>query len=551
MAEEERTLVWSLTDDGMGILERAGLAALYMTLRTADEQSVDLEPLDWAEGDLTAHSVTVRWTGEDHGAFERLFAWAWQIRDGVFYFPAIHRELGQKEFAYRRVFTHNGVLGTFLQHNRVQPRAKGKDATTLVEQIEEGKQIRLRFPEIDPRRHGIKPLKDLKLLFQNGRFSDAQIPLSGWVLPGIAPRYATERAWMGSASRAILLMLSPIACCYQRLAGKGNNWIFVAPDVRDLEQFNDLRPYILLSPDAVDVASLGDAGLRFAAAYAARGASREVHASSRVVAMGRVGYYPSQSVRKAVLDVKPTQCAVNRYRHLIRTFPNSYILIKAEPTTKSNTDEDPLLNEQEGSGFFSVPSGRGRIADNLVAGRSWYKDLFIPLEWDSDRLEWQRKAMPGRSIERIWFHSLSYQRRRLMELIQETEMWDDELERRFVEAFWSTLASLYAKEAKAVERGGSRSFEERLDDLNEDIRRSLMRAKTRVLLRGFLAELFAKGSRQPAVVQNRAGIWNLMDHPYDWKKARDLALLALATYQSKDKRERSTTKNTEEEGETR
>jgi CRISPR-associated protein Cas8a1/Csx13 len=138
-----------------------------------------------------------------------------------------------------------------------------------------------------------------------------------------------------------------------------------------------------------------------------------------------------------------------------------------------------------------------------------------------------------------------------MELIQETEMWDDELERRFVEAFWSTLASLYAQEAKAVERGGSRRFEERLDDLNEDIRRSLMRAKTRVLLRGFLAELFAKGSRQPAVVQNRAGIWNLMDHPYDWKKARDLALLALATYQSKDKRERSTTKNTEEEGETR
>jgi CRISPR-associated protein Cas8a1/Csx13 len=138
-----------------------------------------------------------------------------------------------------------------------------------------------------------------------------------------------------------------------------------------------------------------------------------------------------------------------------------------------------------------------------------------------------------------------------MELIQETEMWDDDFERRFVEAFWSTLASLYAQEAKAVERGGSRRFEERLDDLNEDIRRSLMRAKTRVLLRGFLAELFAKSGRQPAVVQNRAGIWNLMDHPYDWKKARDLALLALATYESKDKRKRSTTQNTEEEGETR
>jgi CRISPR-associated protein Cas8a1/Csx13 len=522
----------------MGVLERAGLAALYMTLRTADEQSVNLEPLYWDEDDLTADSVTVHWTGEDLGAFERLFAWAWQVRDGVLYFPGIHRELNQKEFAYRRVFTHNGVLRTFLQHNRVQPRAKSKDATTLLEQIEKDKQIRVRFLAIDKERHGIKPLKDLKLLFHNGNFSDAPISLSGWVLPGIAPRFATEQAWIGPASRAILLMLAPIACCYQRLAGKGNNWIFVAPTVKNLEEFNDLRPYILLSPDAVDVASLGDAGLRFAAAYAARTASREVRASSRVVAMGGVDYYRSQSVRKAVLDVKPTTSAVNRYQHLIRAFPNSYVSIEVAPADHSNVDED--ADEREGDGFFSVPSGRGRIADNLVAGRPWYNDLFIPLEWDFDRLERQRKAAPGTSIERLWFQNLSYQRRKLMELIKESEMWDDDFERNFAEAIWSTLASLYAQEAKAVERGGSRRVEERLDDLNEDIRRSLMRAKTRLLLRGFLAELFAKSGRQPAVVQNRVGIWNLIDHPYDWKKARDLALLALATYQSKDKRERST-----------
>ncbi len=549
MAEEQR-ITWRLSDDGMGILERAGLGALYMTLRAAEEQSVDLRPLSWSEDDIATDSVTVHWTGEDYAAFEKLFAWAWQIRDGVFYFPAVHRELNQKEFAYRRVFTHNGVLRTFLQHNRVQPRAKAKDATTLVEQIEEGKQIRLRFRAIDPERHGIKPLKDLKLLFHDDRLSAAPISLSGWVLPGIAPRFATELAWIGPALRAILLMLAPIACCYQRLAGKGNNWIFVAPEVKNLEEFNDLRPYILLSPDAVNVASLGDAGLRFAAAYAARTASREVRASTRVVAMGGVDYYRSQSVRKAVLDVKPTPSAVNRYQHLIRAFPNSYVSIEVGPSDHSNVDEDSLTNEREGDGFFSVPSGRGRIADNLVAGRSWYNDLFIPLEWDFDRLERQRKAAPGTSIERIWFQNLSYQRRKLMEMIHETEMWDDEFERRFVEAFWSTLASLYAQEAKAVERGGSRRFEERLDDLNEDIRRSLMRAKTRGLLRGFLAELFAKGGRQPAVVQNRAGIWNLMDDPYDWKKARDLALLALATYQSKVKRERSTTQNTEEGGQT-
>ena len=39
-----------------------------------------------------------------------------------------------------------------------------------------------------------------------------------------------------------------------------------------------------------------------------------------------------------------------------------------------------------------------------------------------------------------------------MELIQENAMWDKESERDFVEAFWAVLASLYAQEAKAVER---------------------------------------------------------------------------------------------------
>ena len=30
-------MTWSLTDPGMGLLERAGLAAMYMSLKAADE----------------------------------------------------------------------------------------------------------------------------------------------------------------------------------------------------------------------------------------------------------------------------------------------------------------------------------------------------------------------------------------------------------------------------------------------------------------------------------------------------------------------------------
>ncbi|MBI1893415.1 MAG: type I-MYXAN CRISPR-associated Cas8a1/Cmx1 [Candidatus Rokubacteria bacterium] len=539
MAQEDQTITWRLSDRGMGVLERAGLAALHMTLRAAEEQSADLRPLRWTAGDLTPDSVTLRWKEKGERAFKKLFEYAWQVRDGVFYLPGVHREDEQKEFAYRRVPTHNGLLGTFLQHINVQPRAK--EVTRITEQVEEDKQITVQFKVV--RRSHIKPIRDLKKLFLRKSLTTKPVTLSGWVMPGIAPRYGTEKAWQGHARLALLLMLAPIACLYLRLKGKGSNRIVVAPDVSDLDEFSKVRPTLLLSPDAADAASLGDAGLRFAAEYATRSLHQEMPVACRVVAMGKVDYYRSQSVRKAVLDVKPALSSVERYQNLLGAFPNTYVSLRdvAPATSESVVDavlqsDDDDAEDQRASGYFRVPSGRGRIADNIVAGRPWYSDLFTPLVWDVYGLERQRKKSRGTSVERIYFKNISYQRRNLMELIQEQEMWDTESERYFVEAFWEILASLYAQEAKAVERGGSRKVEDRLDDLNEDIRRSLMRAKTRVLLRGYLAELFAKGGRQPALVQNRAEIWKLMDHPWEWKRARDLALLALATYQSKEKR---------------
>lgn len=124
-----------------------------------------------------------------------------------------------------------------------------------------------------------------------------------------------------------------------------------------------------------------------------------------------------------------------------------------------------------------------------------------------------------------------------MRLIEEPELWDDPNERLFLEALWEILASLYKREADAVERGGSRSWPERCEDLNEDIRRSVTRAKTGPLLRECMADLFARPVgkyRSKTVRENPGLIWRLIDR--DWKRGRDLALLALASYQSKEKR---------------
>jgi CRISPR-associated protein Cas8a1/Csx13 len=262
--------------------------------------------------------------------------------------------------------------------------------------------------------------------------------------------------------------------------------------------------------------------------------------------MGKVPWYQAQSVRKGVLDVGLGPSVVRRYSHLHRAFGNQYHTWgDASGDDDSSESGSGDSAEVKAKGFIRVPSGRGRIADNLVLDRPWYADLFAPLSWDRPRLEEEREKShqrPGQkgktsSIERLWFKSLSYQRRPLMELIQEDEMWDSEEERTLVEVFWDTLRSLYRQEAEAAKRGGSRSVEKRFEHLYEDIYRVLMRSKTRNLLRSTLSELFAKGGRrgrQPSIQQNSATVWNLIDDPHDWKRARDLCLLALATYRKRE-----------------
>jgi CRISPR-associated protein Cas8a1/Csx13 len=567
---DQHELTWRLTDPGMDLLERAGLAGLYMALRAATEAAVNLSPLRWQEADLKPDSVTVRWSGPARAAFVNLFEWAWQVCDGVLYLPAVHAERERSAFQHR-VPSHNGIMRTFLQHVNTQPKL---EAMTRVVELDEGRTLTVTFEapaarvddterEINPktkRLHKkkvaadrVRPHEDLDKLFDRaGTFSTRDISLSNWVHPGIAGRYGYEKSWDGPAPIALLLMLAPTVCLYQRLQGEGGNWVFVIPDVRELEDFDATRRLMILNPDFTDVASLGDAGLQFLAEYSTRNPRKALGAGCRVVAMGYVRYYQGQSIRKAVLDVPPQILSVRRYRLLHRQLPNTYVALKRDPAAdpavpkvkgrakKSAKSTRPPDQSPKPTGFIKLPAIRGRIADNLLSGRPWYTDLSVPLIWNLEEAERERKKLSV-SLERAWFQAVCYQRSKLMKLITEDDMWDTEAERVFVQAFWETLDALYAQEAAATARGGSRTVGERFEDLNDEIRRRITQAKTRTLLRMALADLFAKAGRQKTIRAHPAVVWRLIDHADEWRKGRDLALLALASHRKKEDRESATT----------
>ena len=124
-----------------------------------------------------------------------------------------------------------------------------------------------------------------------------------------------------------------------------------------------------------------------------------------------------------------------------------------------------------------------------------------------------------------------------MKLIAEDDMWDTEAEKVFVHVIWETLDSLYAQEAAAGERGGSAPLEKRWERLEGELYRALTHAKTRILLRTTLSTWFAKAGRQKAIRTHPAVVWRLIDHPEQWRKGRDLALLALASRRKKEDRD--------------
>lgn len=117
-----------------------------------------------------------------------------------------------------------------------------------------------------------------------------------------------------------------------------------------------------------------------------------------------------------------------------------------------------------------------------------------------------------------------------MALTKEEPMWDSREEQSLVSIFHSTLRRFLDKEEQALSRGGSRTLRDRWENRVDKIRRDLMRGKTMIMARKLIIELFAEGGGSKDLTENKEMIWRLVNHPQHWKKARDLALLALVTF---------------------
>ncbi len=563
----------------MGEYERAGLTGLYLSLTAAQTWARQREA--WPLPDAVAerlddlrqcvtnvdargfpgaddgHAVRLEWrAGTEIDTLTAIVNWAWQVHDGVLFLPAVHRKRQHLDCYYLRLHVHAGMLDTFFQHPRTLPRLNPRKT---VERLDEERTFSVSYRPVSE--NAVPLSQQMKAVPRHGLYTDKPVaPITQWISPGSEPRFRPDAGWCHTAPLAYLMLFAPMSCHFLKLPislinGKPTrNWAYVVPHVGNLMLFQ--REFLRRNtataanwPFHDEVSGLEDAALRCS--------TRGQGGASLTVVMGTAGYNPKQRTRKNLIrqfGEAGESSVFLRYDLFNRAFP----VAKTIKARKAVSTEDSATT---GGHFVSLPSSRERITANLLSGEPWYSELaYIPF-WQQDRIAYERKRNENAiSPERLWLGKLRYERKQLMSIASEDRMWDDPRERDLLDSFKRAFRRLLNREAQGLGRGGSRDLTKRWENTMDRWHRRLLNAKTRLLLSTAVHELLALASRSPTFRNNKvvepggpafllpmnegedsegwrarndafhAEFRRIVNHPTEWKKVRDLALLALTTF---------------------
>ena len=163
---------------------------------------------------------------------------------------------------------------------------------------------------------------------------------------------------------------------------------------------------------------------------------------------------------------------------------------------------------------------RPLIAENLALGRAWYAG-FIQL---------MTKINPA--TDKPFRNQLSFERKGLNAMIQDPKMWDAEGEKLIVqavhEAIRQTLGRIREETDGKKSPKLSQATKNRWERFREKLRLNLSGSKTDSQVRFVLTDLFSRGGNNSILKTGWEKILPVLRN--DWQLARDLGLLALASY---------------------
>jgi CRISPR-associated protein Cas8a1/Csx13 len=454
---------------------RAGIAGLALALSVLDPTDA---PLSW---EVTEDAVMLSWEGSDRDVVKWLLDITYQVtKDGYLNVPALNLD---DQGGY--TFTE-GVLSTFLQHSKQRARDSTGIAKTFT--IEEGQpEIKVEFrPLLSCYYTG-----DLKEAFNSKGLFKEEISLKGHHLPGLVECFVNG-AYQESPEGFMALLFLPLACGYYKLppkkmAGKMTaRSAVVIPEIENLLKWLSRRQaFSGRTYRNFRSSSAGESALQFLLQEKLiEDAKLERVRYCEVYQLGKQTWDGNQSyLKQAVYRVAVRDEILELYNAAIQFFP-----FKVKQT-------------DEGESWLVISKVLPWICDNLVAGKVWYAGFFE-------------------------FHKRNdiYERGGLVKM---TDTLTDKEKTLFDTVQGAFSAYLRGQHVQAQKQGRKLDYGQVTDKVIYRMQRPSTQQEFATALVDFLSQFRSKASRGVGLE-----VYQWL-HGENWRQARDLTLLAIATYTSK------------------
>lgn len=517
---------------GMTSLHKAGLAGLYMTLRAFDKLQKTIDGLSWT---LEPQRVVLRWTpGKLKAAFTELVKKSFWLEDGFIRLAGLERDKalgkGQNHFLYE------AILHCFFSHGPYRP-TEGKK--TLTYDVDEKFCFIKDFKPIKE----IKPYKEAgaKFITADSKFRET-VECKGWLYPGGGKRHEIydNTTLYEPVENALALMYAPVGVVYYRIRSRAKSkkarYAMVIPEIKDLTAYCDRYRRNVPINDSLEMtaSSASDAALRFITQLVGRETQKPLaHATSelvscRVMTFGIVAWDTQHKTRTYTHTVVTDKLKGRKnYDKAAALFPNSWQKgqrVKVETESKKKTEKE--------SHFVANSTAREFISDNIAHGRAWYHDLATFLG--------HKEVRKGLSYKT--------EREALSKMVKEAE-FEDETERLFIQVCQESWRRRMGKLSERASGEGAYRRQMIQKDF-EKLRVSISRCRNAHTLRETIVEFWARVGRNELL--QGSGLQKLLPlfEEKNWRKSRDLALLALISYQpTKQEKDWIDDTDTDNEGE--
>jgi len=463
-------LVLSIFDPNTLLPHRAGIAGLALALSAISPASA---PIQW---EVTEDAVKLSWEGSDLEAVQWLLSQTYRSEKGYLEVPAL--KLDEQG---RYIFTE-GVVSTFLQHSK--QRTREKQAIPLTFLIEDDQpEIRIDYrPVVD-----CYYTRDFKDAFTSKGAFKTEIPLKGHHLPGLVECFVNG-AYVESPTGFLALLFLPLACGYYQLPGYRS--ALVIPEVRNLKEWVNLRRRMPgRTYRSFRASSAGESALSFLLREKLVEDAQQFRVDyCEVYQLGNQPWDGNQSyLKQAVHRVQVSDQVLELYEIASRLLP---------PRVKL---------KQDGEGTWLAESKvLAWISDNLIANKVWYSGFF---EF--------RKANP-----------IYPEDRRGLVVMTEHLNADEKVLFDAVQGAFSAFLRDQIQQAK--KQGRPLDYGQVTDKVIYRLQRPSTQQEFATALVDFLSQF-----RSKAALAAGPQIFWWIHQESNWRKARDLALLAIATYTSK------------------